>query len=111
MWPGDLKSITRGLAMGLTAIFLLLPSSLSPGATVKIWQRICEQLIADDPLQFADLTPKELVRVHINFKAQDHHSKVLIDEMELRLLGDLSPEDRELLVDALEHEPQVDKSL
>jgi hypothetical protein len=58
----------------------------------------------DDPYEYEDLSVEQLVRVYFIFFNQKYHSRTLIREIKMRLAGELSPEDREILTKTLANE-------
>lgn len=75
-------------------VLILAISITSVTAQAGWWKNFCERhLVGDDPYQFEHLTVEQLVAAYFTFGP----SKVLGDEIQKRLAGELTYEERQML--------------
>jgi hypothetical protein len=79
-------------------ILFLALNSAHAGRFTDWWAGFCERhLVAEDPYQYEALTNDQIVDLYHAHKRQRFESQALLWEIQNRLAGDLSYEDREIL--------------
>ena len=80
--------------------------SVSHASTLREWwSDFCEHhLIADDPWQYRDLNVDQLVNTYHRYRRDGVNTRVLVYEVRVRLAGNLSADDREILSKTLANE-------